>query len=45
METNLCRICGNLGQNYFHIFNTEGLKTKIETCLPIIVSISEFPNT
>lgn len=38
METRLCRICGKLGENYVHIFKTEGLKNKIETCLPIIVS-------
>ncbi|EFA05208.1 zinc finger protein 729 isoform X1 [Tribolium castaneum] len=38
METKLCRICGKLGQNYVNIFRTEGLKNKIETCLPIIVS-------
>lgn len=40
METKLCRICGKLGENYVHIFKTEGLKNKIETCLPIIVSAS-----
>lgn len=39
METKLCRICGKLGENYVHIFKTEGLKNKIETCLPIIVSV------
>ncbi|KAJ8932614.1 hypothetical protein NQ314_014544 [Rhamnusium bicolor] len=38
METKLCRICGKLGQNFIHIFKTEGLRNKIETCLPIIVS-------
>ncbi|CAH1118422.1 unnamed protein product [Phaedon cochleariae] len=38
METKLCRICGKLGQNFVHIFKTEGLRSKIETCLPIIVS-------
>ncbi|KAK4878278.1 hypothetical protein RN001_010784 [Aquatica leii] len=38
MDTKLCRICGKLSENYVHIFKTEGLKNKIETCLPIIVS-------
>ncbi|XP_018334984.1 uncharacterized protein LOC112906799 [Agrilus planipennis] len=38
METKLCRICGKLGENNVHIFKTEGLKNKIETCLPIVVS-------
>ncbi|CAG9830901.1 unnamed protein product [Diabrotica balteata] len=38
METKLCRICGKLGQNFIHIFKTEGLRSKIETCLPIIVT-------
>lgn len=40
METKLCRICGKLGENFVHIFKTEGLRDKIETCLPIIVSIN-----
>ncbi|KAF5294314.1 hypothetical protein FQR65_LT10767 [Abscondita terminalis] len=38
MDTKLCRVCGKLSENYVHIFKTEGLKNKIETCLPIIVS-------
>ncbi|KAJ8916017.1 hypothetical protein NQ315_010885 [Exocentrus adspersus] len=38
METKLCRICANFGQNFVHIFKTEGLRDKIETCLPIVVS-------
>ncbi|KAK5638050.1 hypothetical protein RI129_012345 [Pyrocoelia pectoralis] len=38
MDTKICRICGKLSENYVHIFKTEGLKNKIETCLPIIVS-------
>ncbi|CAH0549444.1 unnamed protein product [Brassicogethes aeneus] len=38
METKICRTCGGLGQSYVDIFRTEGLKNKIETCLPIIVS-------
>ncbi|KAJ3652446.1 hypothetical protein Zmor_018408 [Zophobas morio] len=38
METKLCRICGKLSQNYVDIFRTEGLKHRIETCLPIIVT-------
>ncbi|KAF5303329.1 hypothetical protein FQA39_LY10068 [Lamprigera yunnana] len=38
MDTKLCRICGKLSENYVHIFKTEGLKNKIETCLPIVVS-------
>lgn len=42
METKLCRICGQLGQNFVHIFKTEGLRDKIETCLPIIVSINRI---
>ncbi|KAJ8954251.1 hypothetical protein NQ318_005847 [Aromia moschata] len=43
METKLCRICGKLGQNFVHIFKTEGLRDKIETCLPIIVSVPALP--
>lgn len=45
METKLCRICGKLGENYVHIFKTEGLKNKIETCLPIVVSVSFVLNS
>ncbi|XP_060534440.1 zinc finger protein 423-like [Cylas formicarius] len=38
METKLCRICGRTGLNFLHIFQTEGLRNKIETCLPIVVT-------
>ncbi|KRT83998.1 zinc-finger associated domain containing protein [Oryctes borbonicus] len=38
METKLCRICGKSTDNHFNIFKTEGLKIKLETCLPIVVS-------
>ncbi|KAL1502087.1 hypothetical protein ABEB36_007285 [Hypothenemus hampei] len=38
MERELCRTCGKNGENFINIFNTEGLRTKIETCLPINVS-------
>ncbi|XP_044763106.1 zinc finger protein 845-like [Coccinella septempunctata] len=38
METKLCRICGRLGTTHQDIFRIEGLKHKIETCLPIFVT-------
>ncbi|KAL3270734.1 hypothetical protein HHI36_021259 [Cryptolaemus montrouzieri] len=38
METKLCRICGKLGTTHQDIFKIEGLKHKIETCLPILVT-------
>ncbi|KAI4455307.1 zinc finger protein [Holotrichia oblita] len=38
METKLCRICGKSTGNHLNIFKTEGLKVKLETCLPIVVS-------
>ncbi|CAG9770034.1 unnamed protein product [Ceutorhynchus assimilis] len=38
MNTKLCRTCGKTGQNFINIFRTEGLKYKIETCLPILVT-------
>ncbi|GJQ75286.1 hypothetical protein Trydic_g23475 [Trypoxylus dichotomus] len=38
METKLCRICGKSTDNHLNIFKTEGLKIKLETCLPIVVS-------
>lgn len=41
MDSKLCRICGKQDDNYVQIFRTEGLKNKIETCLPIVVSIVE----
>lgn len=38
METKLCRTCGSLTETYVDVFRTEGLRNKIETCLPIVVS-------
>ncbi|VEN40656.1 unnamed protein product [Callosobruchus maculatus] len=38
METKLCRLCGKIGQDFLQIFNTDGLKNKIETCLPMVIS-------
>nr|XP_022905012.1 zinc finger protein 808-like isoform X2 [Onthophagus taurus] len=46
METKLCRICGKLTDNHSDIFKTEGLKVKLETCLPIVISkYSLLPDT
>nr|CAH7729703.1 unnamed protein product [Callosobruchus chinensis] len=38
METKLCRLCGKIGPDFLQIFNTDGLKNKIETCLPLVIS-------
>ncbi|KAF7286645.1 hypothetical protein GWI33_004678 [Rhynchophorus ferrugineus] len=38
MDTQLCIICGKSGNNFANIFKTIGLKHKIETCLPIILT-------
>ncbi|XP_017774537.1 PREDICTED: zinc finger protein 26-like [Nicrophorus vespilloides] len=38
MENKLCRTCGKFNGEFVDIFKTEGLKEKIETCLPIVVS-------
>lgn len=42
MNLKLCRTCGRSGKNFVNIFQIEGLKYKIETCLPITVSIYIF---
>nr|CAI5828211.1 unnamed protein product [Callosobruchus analis] len=38
METKLCRLCGKIGPDCIQIFDTDGLKNKIETCLPLVIS-------
>ncbi|XP_030764348.1 zinc finger protein 808-like isoform X2 [Sitophilus oryzae] len=39
MNTKLCRTCGHAGEDYIDIFKTDGLKHKIETCLPLIIDL------